>query len=386
NIEGVFAGGDVVTGPAFVIDAIAAGKRAARFIDRYLKGEPFEGEEEEKEPEKLSEEEIEDRKKRFPAQKRVKIEEEPIGERIKDFRDVSLGYTAEEAIEEASRCLAGQIEGCIECHECEKRCEANAIAYTMQDEHIEVNVGAIILATGLDLYDVSPLTEYGYGKIKNVITAIEFERLTAASGPTFGELKRPSDGKIPHAIAFIQCVGSRDFKHKAYCSSVCCMHATKEAILAYEHHPGTKSTIFYMDLRAVGKRFQEYVTRAKEEYNVTYIRGRPGRVEVNPENQNPIVWYEDTTTAETKNMEVDLVVLCQAMTPRGSKELAEILGIELNEYGFVEVPDKLSHPVDSTRPGIFACGYVHSPRDIPDSVIQGSGAAARAAEVIAGGS
>ena len=386
NIEGVFAGGDVVTGPAFVIDAIAAGKRAARFIDRYLKGEPFEVEEEEKEPEKLSEEEIEDRKKRFPAQKRVKIEEEPIGERIKDFRDVSLGYTAEEAIEEASRCLAGQIEGCIECHECEKRCEANAIAYTMQDEHIEVNVGAIILATGLDLYDVSPLTEYGYGKIKNVITAIEFERLTAASGPTFGELKRPSDGKIPHAIAFIQCVGSRDFKHKAYCSSVCCMHATKEAILAYEHHPGTKSTIFYMDLRAVGKRFQEYVTRAKEEYNVTYIRGRPGRVEVNPENQNPIVWYEDTTTAETKNMEVDLVVLCQAMTPRGSKELAEILGIELNEYGFVEVPDKLSHPVDSTRPGIFACGYVHSPRDIPDSVIQGSGAAARAAEVIAGGS
>ena len=387
NIEGVFAGGDVVTGPAFVIDAIAAGKRAARSIDRYLKGEPFDpelssGEEEEKEPEKLSEEEVEDRKKRFPAQKQVKIGEEPIGERIKDFREVSLGYTAEEAIEEASRCLAGQIEGCIECHECEKRCEAKAIAYTMQDEHIEVAVGAIILATGLDLYDVSPLTEYGYGKIKNVITAIEFERLTAASGPTFGELKRPSDGKIPHAIAFIQCVGSRDFKHKAYCSSVCCMHATKEAILAYEHHPGTKSTIFYMDLRAVGKRFQEYVTRAKEEYNVTYIRGRPGRVEVNPENQNPIVWYEDTTTAETKNMEIDLVVLCQAMTPRGSKELAEMLGIELNEYGFVEVPDKLSRPVDSTRPGIFACGYVHSPRDIPDSVTQGSGAAARAAEVL----
>ncbi|MCK4403182.1 MAG: FAD-dependent oxidoreductase [Dehalococcoidia bacterium] len=386
NIEGVFAGGDVVTGPAFVIDAIAAGKRAARSIDRHLKGEPIEVKEEEKEPEKLSEEEVEDRKKRFPSQKRVKLRDEPIGERIKDFREVSLGYTVEEAIEEASRCLAGQIEGCIECHECAKRCEANAIAYTMQDEHIEIDVGAIILATGLDLYDVSPLTEYGYGKIKNVVTAIEFERLTAASGPTFGELKRPSDGKIPHAIAFIQCVGSRDFKHKAYCSSVCCMHATKEAILAYEHHPGTKSTIFYMDLRAVGKRFQEYVTRAKEEYNVTYIRGRPGRVAVNPENQNPIVWYEDTTTAETKNMEVDLVVLCQAMTPRGSKELAEMLGIELNEYGFVEVPDKLSHPVDSTRPGIFACGYVHSPRDIPDSVTQGSGAAARAAEVIAGGS
>jgi len=384
NIEGVFAGGDVVTGPAFVIDAIAAGKKAARSIDLYLRGEPLEVEEEEKEPEKLSAEEIEDRRKRFPSQKRVKMQEKPIGERIKDFREVSLGYMAEEAVEEASRCLAGQIEGCIECHECEKRCEANAIAYTMQDEHIEVNVGAIILATGLDLYDVSPLTEYGYGRVKNVITALEYERLTAASGPTFGVLKRASDGRTPENIAFIQCVGSRDFRHKAYCSSVCCMHATKEAMLAYEHHPGTKSTIFYMDLRAVGKRFQEYVTRAKEEYNATYIRGRPGRIEVNPENQNPIIWYEDTTTGETKNMEVELVILCQAMIPsKGTKELAEILGIGLDEYDFVETPDKLFHPVDSTNPGIFACGYVNSPKDIPDSVTQGSGAAARAAEVIA---
>ncbi len=387
NIDGVFAGGDVVTGPAFVIDAIAAGKKAARSIDLYLQGQPIEVEEEETKPDKLSQEEVEDRKKRFLSKRRVKVEEEPIGERMKDFREVALGYTPGEAIEEASRCLAGQIEGCIECHECEKRCEANAIAYTMQDEHIEVNVGAIILATGLDLYDVSPLTEYGYGKIKNVITAIEFERLTAASGPTFGELKRPSDGKTPDNIAFIQCVGSRDFRHKAYCSSVCCMHASKEAILAYEHHPGTKSTIFYIDLRAVGKRFQEYITRAKEDYNVTYIRGRPGKIEVNPENQNPIVWYEDTVTTEIKSLEVELVVLCQAMTPsRGTKELAGILGLGLNEYGFVEVPDKLAQPLDTTRPGIFACGYVHSPRDIPDSVVQGSGAAARAAGALAGGS
>ncbi len=387
NIAGVFAGGDVVTGPAFVIDAIAAGKKAALSIERYLKGEPLVVEEEEREPEKLSPEEVEDRKRCFPSQKRIKMSKVSIKERIKDFREVALGYTSEEAAEEASRCLAGQIEGCIECHECEKRCEAKAIAYTMTDEDIEVNVGTIILATGLDLYDVSPLTEYGYGKIKNVITALEYERLTAASGPTFGELRRPSDGKTPYNIAFIQCVGSRDFRYKAYCSSVCCMHATKEAMLAYEHHPRTKSTIFYMDLRAVGKRFQEYIIRAKEEYNVTYIRSRPGKIEVNSENQNPIVWFEDTISGETKNIEVDLVVLCQAMIPsRGSKELAEILGIELNEYGFVKVPDKLSHPVDTTRPGIFACGYVHSPRDIPDSVVQGSGAAARVVEVIAGSS
>jgi heterodisulfide reductase subunit A len=137
------------------------------------------------------------------------------------------------------------------------------------------------------------------------------------------------------------------------------MHATKEAMLAFEHHPGTKSTIFYMDMRAVGKRFQEYIARAKKEYNVTYIRGRPGRIEVNPENGNPIIWYEETVSGQVKCFETELVVLAQAMIP-------QITG-------------------DTTKPGIFACGYVHSPRDIPDSVTQASGAAGRAAEAITGG-
>ena len=383
NVEGVFAGGDAVTGPAYVIDAIAAGKKAARSINLYLNGQPLEGEEPWKEPEKFSQAEINDRKKRFPARNRVKMREEPAKKRIQDFREVALGYSLEEGMEEASRCLAGQIEGCIECRECERRCEPNAIVYTMQEESIELKVGAIIVASGLGLYDISPLTEYGYGKIKNVITAMEFERLTAASGPTMGELRRPSDGRIPENIAFIQCVGSRDMRNKAYCSSVCCMHATKEAMLAFEHHPGTKSTIFYMDMRAVGKRFQEYIARAKKEYNVTYVRGRPGKVEVNPENDNPIILYEETTSGEIKSFEAELVILAQAMVPQITKELAEILGIELDEDGFVKAPDKLLHPLDTTKPGIFACGYVHSPRDIPDSVTQASGAAGRAAEEIA---
>ncbi len=384
NIEGVFAGGDVVTGPAFVIDAIAAGRKAARSIDRYLNGEPLEVEDVEKEPEKLSEEEIKKLKKRFPPTKRVNMREERVEKRVKGFGETAFGYSLKEAQEEASRCLAGQIEGCIECYECERRCDAGAIAHGMQDEHIEVDVGAIIVATGLNFFDVSVITEYGYGRIKNVVTAIEYERLTAASGPTFGALHRPSDGRIPHNIAFIQCVGSRDFRYEPYCSSVCCMHSTKEAMMAYEHEPGTRSTIFYMDMRAVGKRFQEYIARAKEEYNVTYVRARPGRIEVNPENDNPIVWYEDTTTGEIESFEAELVVLAQAGLPRITKELAETLGIELDENGFVRAPDRLSQPLDTTRPGIFACGYVHSPRDIPDSVTQASGAAGRAAEVIAG--
>ena len=383
HIEGVFAGGDVVTGPAFVIDAIAAGKKAARSIHQYLTGQPLAGEEPRKEPEKLSQEEIEECKRRFPARNKIEMREELVKKRVQDFREVALGYSLEEAVKEASRCLAGQIEGCIECHECERRCEPKAIDYTMQDKNIELKVGAIIVASGLGLYDISSLTEYGYKKIKNVITAMEFERLTAASGPTMGELRRASDGRIPENIAFIQCVGSRDFRNKAYCSSVCCMHATKEAMLAFEHHPGTKSTIFYMDMRAVGKRFQEYIARAKKDYNVTYIRGRPGRIEVNPENDNPIIWYEDTTTGEIKRFEAEIVVLAQAMVPQITKELAKVLGIELDEDGFVKVPDKLLQPLDTTRTGVFACGYVHSPRDIPDSVTQASGAAGRAAEAIA---
>lgn len=385
NVEGVFAGGDAVTGPAYVIDAIAAGKKAARSINQYLSGLPIEAGEPAKEPEKFSPEELADRKERFPASNRVKMREEPVGKRVKDFREVALGYSADEGREESSRCLAGQIEGCIECRECSRRCEPNAINYTMKDETVELDVSAIIVASGLGLYDISPLTEYGYGKIQNVITAMEFERLTAASGPTMGELRRRSDGRIPENIAFIQCVGSRDQRNKAYCSSVCCMHATKEAMLAYEHHPGTKSTVFYMDMRAVGKRFQEYILRAKKDYNVSYIRGRPGRIEVNPENDNPVIWYEETTTGEVKRFEAELVVLAQAMVPQISKEMAETLGIELDEEGFVKTPDKLLQPLDSTRPGIFACGYVHSPRDIPDSVTQASGAAGRAAEAIAGG-
>ena len=383
SVEGVFAGGDVVTGPAYVIDAIAAGKKAARSIDQYLNGQPIEAEKPAKEPEKFTKKELEDRKKRFPAARRVKMREESAKNRVEDFREVAMGYSLEEGREESSRCLAGQIEGCIECRECARRCEPDAIVYTMKDGTVELDVSAIIVASGLGLYDITPLTEYGYGKIENVITAMEFERLTAASGPTMGELRRASDGRIPENIAFIQCVGSRDIRNKVYCSSVCCMHATKEAMLAYEHHPGTKSTIFYMDMRAVGKRFQEYITRAKKDYNVDYIRARPGRIEVNPENDNPIIWYEETTTGEVKKFEAEMVVLAQAMVPQITADLANALGIELDEEGFVKTEDKLLQPLDTTRPGIFACGYVHSPRDIPDSVTQASGAAGRAAEEIA---
>ena len=378
--KGVFAGGDVVTGAATVVEAVAAGRRAAESIDRYLRGEEIG--EEVKKVETVKFEGVDLRG--VERQERAKMPEIPLERRRGNFAEVELGFTEEMAIEEAKRCL--NCGGCSECMECERTCEAKAIVHDMKDERLELEAGAVILATGLDLYDPQNLSEYKYGKVENVVTALEFERLISASGPTSGELERPSDKKLPSTIAFIQCVGSRDLKHKPYCSSVCCMHATKEAILANEHHPETKSYIFYMDMRAVGKRFQEYITRAKQEYNVTYIRGRPGHIEVNHQNQNPIVWHEETTSGETKGMEVDLVVLCQALIPtHGSEELLSTLGVGWDEYGFVEAPQMLACPVDTTKPGIFACGCAQRPQDIPDSVVQASAAAARVAEVLSGG-
>jgi len=269
------------------------------------------------------------------------------------------------------------------CRLCEEVCQAGAIDWKQQEEIVVLDVGAIVVATGFDPFDVSALKEYGFGAIPNVITGLQYERLVSASGPTGSELLRPSDGEHPHTVAFIQCVGSRDVNYNPYCSSVCCMFATKEAILANEHDPELKSYIFYTDLRAGGKRFQEYIARAREEYQVTYIRGRPGVIGENPGTGNPIVRYEDTTSRRVREMEVGLVVLCQALVPRRSqREVAELLGIALDEYGFVHVPQRLSRPVDTSVPGIFACGYCQSPQDIPDSVAQASGAAARVAELL----
>jgi len=272
------------------------------------------------------------------------------------------------------------------CRLCEEVCLAKAIDFEQEEKIVELSVGAIILATGFDPFDVSALKEYGYGEIKNVITGLEFERLISASGPTSGELERPSDKKPPQVIAFIQCVGSRDVNYNPYCSAVCCMHATKEAILAGEHYPGLRSFVFYTDLRAAGKRFQEYINRAKEEYGVTYIRARPGKITA--KDGRPIIWYEETLFKEgeerkVRKMEVDLVVLCQALVPHGShQEVTRKLGIELDEMGFIRIPDRLSRPVDTSVEGVFACGFCQGPQDIPDSVIQASGAAARVAELL----
>lgn len=274
-------------------------------------------------------------------------------------------------------------EHCINCGLCKVVCGLGAVDYEMQESEIKVEVGSIIVSTGYDLFDSSALEEYGLGRYQNVVSNLQFERLLSASGPTGGHIIRPSDGAVPKRIAFIQCVGSRDVRHYPYCSQICCMASTKEAILAKEHLPDLKSTIYYMDLRAFGKGFQEYVNRSKDEYGVNYIRARPSQILEDRKTKNLTICYDDTLTGEFKEGEVDLVVLAPALKPStGSKKLAEMLGITLDRYGyFSEVSEET--PFDTIKPGIFITGACTGPKDIPDSVGQASGAAARAESLLA---
>ncbi|MBI4702611.1 MAG: CoB--CoM heterodisulfide reductase iron-sulfur subunit A family protein, partial [Deltaproteobacteria bacterium] len=245
-----------------------------------------------------------------------------------------------------------------------------------------LEVGACVIATGFDLASAAAIEEYGAGRIANVVTGLEMERLLSASGPTGGHVRRRSDGQPPRRLAFIQCVGSRDVRHHAYCSAVCCMHATKQAILAHEHDSELASTIFYVDLRAAGKGFQQYVARAEREYGTRYVRARPARVEEGPDGEVVVV-YEDTAERQVRREPFDLVVLCQALVPsRAATDLVRLLGVELDEHGFVRILDPLQAPVDTTVAGILAVGYATGPKDIPDSVIGASAAAARAAELL----
>ncbi len=280
-------------------------------------------------------------------------------------------------------------EDCMECGICEKVCPSQAINREQKPQEIELDVGAIVVATGFDIFDCSMIPQYGYGQFKNVITAMELERLLCASGPTGGHLIRPSDGRIPRSIAFIQCVGSRDRRDwidHPYCSSICCKYAVKDAVLIKEHEPKSLVTIFYIDMRAFGKGFQEFVNRAKSEFGVEFVRSSPGELREDPTTKNLTISFEDPVTRTVQNVTFDLVILSPALIPSaGIRELAKILGITLDNYGFLKLVDTVKKPLDTTVPGIFAAGYCLGPKtgDIPDSITQGSATAARVAEVLA---
>ncbi|MEM2869177.1 MAG: CoB--CoM heterodisulfide reductase iron-sulfur subunit A family protein [Thermoplasmata archaeon] len=269
---------------------------------------------------------------------------------------------------------------CIGCGSCEYACRARAIRYDDRTKEEALDVGAIILCPGFEVYRPRPGNPYGYGVFKNVVTSMEFERILSATGPYAGHVMRPSDGKEPESVAFIQCVGSRDQRSNLYCSAVCCMYATKEAIIAQEHARGLRATIFFMDMRAFGKEFDYYYKRAQEEYGIRYVRSRAPSVSELPDGGLKIK-YEDEN-GEMREETFDMVVLSVGLCPpRGLEELAARLKVKLNQDGFVDTT--MASPLCTNVPGIFVCGVAQSPKDIPDTVAQASGAAALAASVIA---
>ncbi|MFQ6120484.1 MAG: FAD-dependent oxidoreductase, partial [Methanosarcinales archaeon] len=266
------------------------------------------------------------------------------------------------------------------CGVCKKVCPAEAINYEQKDKEIEINVGSIILASGFTPFDPMLLKQYKYTH-PDVITSMQFERILSASGPTGGKILKPSDSEKPKKIGFIQCIGSRN-PHigRSRCSSVCCMQATKEAIIAKEHDPTLDIIIFNIDLRAFGKGFEEFYTRAKKEFGIKFISSRPPEVNVDS-NGKLYVRYEDFDTGEIKNMHLDLVVLSVGLEPSpNTKKLAEMLNLDLDEFG--NVASLIDHPLETSIPGVYACGVVQGPKDIPDTVAQASGAAAKASSLL----
>jgi len=270
---------------------------------------------------------------------------------------------------------------CIGCGTCQEVCKAGAVMYDDKEDEAQIRVGSIILAPGFEEFDPSLKSEYGYGRYPNVVSSIEFERILSASGPYGGMVLRPSDGEVPRKIAFIQCVGSRDAQiGNNYCSSACCMYGIKEAVIAKEHSPGVDCTIFFMDMRAYGKEFDAYYSRAEEEYGVKFARSRVSRVEEILVSKNLIVRH--AADEEPRDEEFNLVVLSVGMKPpKRVKELAANLGIKLNGYDFCAT--STFSPLETSKPGIFVCGAFAAPKDIPESVAQASGAAAKAASLIA---
>ncbi|TFG01713.1 MAG: CoB--CoM heterodisulfide reductase iron-sulfur subunit A family protein, partial [Promethearchaeota archaeon] len=268
------------------------------------------------------------------------------------------------------------------CGVCSKVCKAEAIDYEQKPEDFDIDVGAIVLATGFDMFGEELSKRWGY-QFDNVINALEYERILCASGPFGGHVLRPSDEKEPKTIAFIQCAGSRDLQEGVpYCSSVCCMYTAKEAIITKEHSENSECFVFRHDLRAYGKDFYEFTQRAEDEYGVTYYQTKVSKITEDPKTNNLIIHYEDLTSGKLKKFEAELVVLASPLVPsKGSEDLAKILAIELDDYNFFK-EDSYFNKAASTREGIFLSGFCQGPLDIPETVANASGVASQIAMLL----
>ena len=391
---GVFAAGDAVTGTAFVIDAVASGHRSAQAVHRYLRGEEMDvTEPRDNRIADIPQAEINQKLREGKIKRTPRIRESNISldQRLNGFDEVQAVYTLEEAMAEANRCLACGV--CSECNTCVTECGVGAIDLNMLGKEQKIDVGAVVMAPGFKTYQAELSQEYGLGRFPNVMTSLQYERLLSASGPTSGHVKRPSDTARPKKIAFLQCVGSRDQSHD-YCSSVCCMYAAKQAYMTLEHDADTEVRIFMMDMRAFSKNYESYYQRAKEREGIEYTRCRISSLKENPLNNNLVVKYferaavpltfngEQQASAGIREEEFDLVVLSVGMEIAPDvRELGRKLNISMDKNGFCQTEQY--NPLQTSRSGIYAIGPFREPRDITDSIIEASGAAAAASSFLA---
>ena len=368
GVKGVFAGGDMVTGPGTIVESMAHGRKAAISIDRYLHGEDLlQGRESEGT-------QISPLRSLLPYSKRMERETLP-----NMVKPLSPSLTMEEAMEEARRCL--NCAGCSDCGECARACQPKAVNYGMKEEIIELHVGAIILATGFDPFNPRLKPEFGYGTYPNVLHGLEVERLCSASGPTKGEIL--IQGKKPKEVIFIHCVGSRDKSvGNEHCSRVCCMYTAKQAHLLRDKVPDASITVLYMDVRAFGKGFEEFYERVQKE-RIVYRRANPS--EVYRRNGKLVVRGEDTLLGEPFELEADLVVLASGLMPRKEEDiLSGMLRLDRSSDRFYAEAPGLD-PIMTGVDGIFLAGCCQGPKDIPDTVAQASGAASVACTILAKG-
>jgi len=379
---GVFAGGDLCPDKFLTaIEAIGAGGAAARGIHNYLRGEQL-----------LPVQDLEKQTARATAElfagasrtPRVTIGRPEGRERARDWREVNLAYSAEEAIAEAQRCLSCAV--CSECGSCVEACPAHSIDFDDTARSEEITVGAILIATGHQEFDAGRKIPLGFGRYPNVLTQSQLSRLLSASGPTEGELVRPSDGTRPRRVLMLQCVGSRDCTSSGneHCSAICCLFATLHASLIKQHDPSIEVTIGYTDMRTPGKAHEEYY-RLVQSRGVRYVRGRVGEVQEEPDTSLR-VRFEDTMTGRKQDEVFDLVVLSAGLEASdGTREIAQIAGLQTAGAGFVKEYHPKLRPVDTQRSGMFVCGTAQGPKSIPDSIAQAKAAASRAVSMLSSG-
>jgi heterodisulfide reductase subunit A len=379
-IPDVFGAGDAVSGPATVIEAVAAGHKAAEAMHRYINGEDLELFAEElaaKEPPGQDWQEIPE--DALP-ESRAHLDHRDPQESASSFDEVALGFSEDEAQREASRCINCGI--CCECMECVRACERDAVDHQMIEEEVEIKVGSIVMATGFQTLDPTPMKQYGYGEFDEVYTGLEFERLNNAVGPTGGQILM-KNGKVPESVGIIHCVGSRDVNYHEYCSRVCCMYALKYGHLIKEKAGhDTQVYNFYIDMRCFGKGYEEFYRRLQEE-GIIFLRGRPAEVTDQAlkaeEEGKLIVITEDTLMGKRLRVPLDMVILCTAMEPADdAADVARVVGINQGGDGFfLEEHPKLG-PVSTATDGVFLAGACQGPKDIPDAVSHAAGAAAQA--------